>query len=193
MQPELNKGKCIIFSAPSGAGKTTIVHHLLSKNLGLEFSVSACSRPIRVNEKEGEDYYFLTVDEFKQKIKNNDFLEWEEVYKDNFYGTLKSEIERIWSHGNHVIFDVDVIGGMSLKKIFSEKALSVFVKAPSIKHLEERLKLRHTETPESIARRIGKAEKEMLYADKFDHVLLNENLETAFDEAEKVVSNFLMH
>ncbi|MFZ5551953.1 MAG: guanylate kinase [Bacteroidota bacterium] len=184
-------GKCVIFSAPSGAGKTTIVHHLLEKFPSLEFSVSACSRSIRPNEKEGEDYYFLTVDQFRKKIAAGEFLEWEEVYKDNFYGTLKSEIERIWKAGKHVIFDVDVVGGMNLKKIFEDKALSVFVKAPSIKHLEERLKQRHTETPESIARRIGKAEKEMLFADKFDYVLLNEKLETAFAEADKVVKKFL--
>jgi len=155
------------------------------------FSVSACSREIRANEKEGEDYYFLTVDEFKQKIKNNEFLEWQEVYTGHFYGTLRSEIERIWNQGKHVIFDVDVVGGINLKKIFGKNALAVFVKAPGIKHLEERLKLRHTETPESIARRMAKAEKEMLFADQFDYVLMNANLEKAFAEAEKEVTEFL--
>lgn len=185
------KGKAIIFSAPSGAGKTTIVHHLLKEDLNLAFSVSACSRPRRHNEKEGEDYYFLSVEEFKLKIIRNEFLEWEEVYKDNYYGTLKSEIERIWDMGKHVIFDVDVVGGMNLKKYFGKNALSIFVKAPSIAHLEARLKLRETETPESIARRIGKAEKEMAYATQFDFVLLNDDLGKACREAEVVVSNFL--
>lgn len=185
------KGKAIIFSAPSGAGKTTIVHHLLKSDLNLAFSVSACSRPMRPNEVHGEDYYFLSVEEFKVKIIRNEFLEWEEVYKDNFYGTLKSEIERIWESGKHVIFDVDVVGGINLKKYFGKNALSVFVKAPSIAHLEARLKLRETETPESIARRIGKAEKEMTYATQFDYVLLNDDLDKACLEAENLVSNFL--
>jgi guanylate kinase len=185
------KGKAIIFSAPSGAGKTTIVHHLLKSDLNLAFSVSACSRPMRLNEIQGEDYYFLTVEEFKVKIIRNEFLEWEEVYKDNYYGTLKSEIERIWESGKHVIFDVDVVGGINLKKYFGKNALSIFVKAPSIAHLEARLKLRETETPESIARRIGKAEKEMAYASQFDYVLLNDDLDKACLEAENLVSNFL--
>lgn len=167
------------------------MHHLLQEDLNLAFSVSACSRPIRHNEKEGEDYYFLSVEEFKLKIIRNEFLEWEEVYKDNYYGTLKSEIERIWDMGKHVIFDVDVVGGMNLKKYFGKNALSIFVKAPSIAHLEARLKLRETETPESIARRIGKAEKEMAYATQFDFVLLNDDLGKACREAEVVVSNFL--
>ena len=185
------QGKCIIFSAPSGAGKTTIVHHLLTKNLNLEFSVSACSRPRRGIEVDGVDYYFLSVEEFKNKISNEEFLEWEEVYKDNFYGTLRSEINRIWGMGKHVIFDVDVVGGLNLKHIFGDQALAIFVKAPSLKHLEDRLKLRETETPESIERRMGKAVIEMEYAKDFDYVLLNENLETAFAEAEKVVSAFI--
>lgn len=185
------KGKAIIFSAPSGAGKTTIVHHLLKNDLNLAFSVSACSRPRRENEVYGEDYYFLSVEEFKLKIVKGEFLEWEEVYKDNFYGTLKSEIERIWSEGRHVIFDVDVIGGINLKKFFGKNALSIFVKAPSIQHLEARLKLRETETSESIARRIGKAEKEMTFATQFDYVLLNDDLEKACREAEVVVTTFL--
>ncbi len=185
-------GKLIIFSAPSGAGKTTIVHHLLAKFPDeLEFSVSACSRPIRGDEVQGVDYYFMSVEEFKQKIASDEFVEWEEVYKDNFYGTLKVEIERIWAKGMHVIFDVDVVGGINLKKKFGKRALSVFVMPPSIKSLEERLKLRETETPESIARRIGKAEKELKTADQFDKILVNEKLDVAFAGAEKLVKDFL--
>jgi guanylate kinase len=185
------KGKLIIFSAPSGAGKTTIVQHLLKKFPVLEFSISACSRAMRKDENEGEDYYFLSVNEFKKKIENNEFLEWEEVYTDHFYGTLKSEIERIWNKGNHVIFDVDVHGGLNLKKIFGNRALAVFVKAPSIQHLENRLKLRETETPESIARRISKAEHEMLLAPQFDTIVLNDKMEHAFEQAEEKVAAFL--
>ncbi len=191
MSNESTKGKCVIFSAPSGAGKTTIVHHLLEKFPELEFSVSACSRPRRANETDGVDYYFLSVEEFKKRINENAFFEWEEVYTDNFYGTLRSEIERIWNKGIHVIFDVDVVGGMNLKNIFGDRALAVFVKAPSLAHLEARLKSRSTETPESIARRMGKAATEMAYAEKFDHVLLNDDLHRAFEEAEITVSKFL--
>jgi guanylate kinase len=185
------KGKLIIFSAPSGAGKTTIVHHLLNKVPKLEFSVSACSRPIRKDETHGVDYYFISVDDFKKKIENEEFVEWEEVYKDNFYGTLKTEIERIWKKGHHIIFDMDVVGGMNLKKQFGDQALAIFVMPPSIQHLEERLKMRETETPESIARRIGKAEVELQTADQFDKIILNDSLEHAFAEAEKTVSEFL--
>jgi guanylate kinase len=171
MSNESTKGKCVIFSAPSGAGKTTIVHHLLEKFPELEFSVSACSRPRRANETDGVDYYFLSVEEFKKRINENAFFEWEEVYTDNFYGTLRSEIERIWNKGKHVIFDVDVVGGMNLKNIFGDRALAVFVKAPSLAHLE--------------------AATEMAYAEKFDHVLLNDDLHRAFEEAEITVSKFL--
>ncbi len=185
------QGKLIIFSAPSGAGKTTIVQHLLKKFPVLEFSISACSRTMRKDEKEGEDYYFLTVKDFKKKIINDEFLEWEEVYTDHYYGTLKSEIERIWNKGHHVIFDVDVHGGLNLKKIFGERALAVFVKAPSIQHLENRLKLRETETPESIARRISKAEQEIKLAPDFDKIVLNDKMEHAFEQAEKLVTEFL--
>ncbi len=184
-------GKLIIFSAPSGAGKTTIVHHLLEEFPQLEFSVSACSRPVRKDETHGVDYYFLSVEEFKQKIADNDFIEWEEVYKDNFYGTLKVEIERIWKKGMHVIFDVDVVGGLNLKNQFGDIALAIFVMPPSIQHLENRLKLRETETPESIARRIGKAENELKTADLFDKIILNDKLENAFAEAERIVAEFL--
>ena len=185
------EGKAVIFSAPSGAGKTTIVHHLLKCNLNLAFSVSACSRKQRPNELHAKDYYFLSVEEFKSKIAANEFLEWEEVYTDNFYGTLKAEIERIWSLGKHVIFDVDVVGGLNLKKHFGKKALAVFVMPPNIEALAERLKMRSTETPESIARRIGKAEQELQFSNKFDYILLNDNMDKALKEAETIVSDFL--
>lgn len=183
--------KCIIFSAPSGAGKTTIVKYLLGCNVGLEFSVSATSRPKRGKETEGRDYYFLSVEAFKNKIANEEFIEWEEVYTDNFYGTLKSEIKRIWENGSAVIFDVDVEGGLSLKKVFGDKALAIFVKPPSVHSLENRLRSRDTETEESITRRIGKAEKELAYADKFDVILLNDDLDTACREAKEIVERFL--
>lgn len=188
----IQPGKLIIFSAPSGAGKTTIVHHILSKFKEIEFSVSACSRKKRVGEKEGKDYYFLGVNGFKEKIKHNAFVEWQEVYENHFYGTLKSEIERIWAKGHHVIFDVDVIGGLNLKKIYGDRALSIFVKAPSIKDLEARLKLRDTETPESIARRMAKAEKEMGYATEFDYILLNDDMQQALNDAEQLVADFIL-
>ena len=184
-------GKLIIFSAPSGSGKTTIVKYLLTKNLGLEFSVSACSRPQRPGEIHGKDYYFLSPTEFKERINANLFIEWEEVYKDNYYGTLKSEVERIWEKGNHVIFDVDVMGGLNLKKQFGKKALAVFVKAPSIKVIAERLKIRATESPESFARRIDKAEQEMETAMYFDITLLNDDLDIALKEAEQLVKEFI--
>jgi guanylate kinase len=185
------EGKVVIFSAPSGAGKTTIVQHLLKVFPDLEFSISACSREIRRGETYGVDYYYLTVDEFKEKITNNEFAEWEEVYKDNFYGTLKSEIERIWRNEKHIIFDMDVIGGLNLKKQFGDKALAVFVMPPSLEHLENRLKMRETETPESIARRMGKAELELKSAGKFDKIIHNDDLEKALEEAENIVGAFL--
>jgi len=187
----MENGKLIIFSAPSGAGKTTIVQHLLEVFPQLEFSVSACSREKRRGETHGVDYYFLTVEEFKGKIKNNEFAEWEEVYTDHFYGTLKSEIERIWNKGKHIIFDMDVVGGLNLKKLFGDKALAIFVMPPSIEHLEKRLKLRETETPESIARRIGKAAHELQTAKYFDKIILNDDLDKAFIEAKKIVSEFI--
>lgn len=185
------EGKLVIFSAPSGAGKTTIVQHLLKVFPDLEFSISACSRDIRRGETYGVDYYFLTVDEFKEKIAANEFAEWEEVYKDNFYGTLKSEIDRIWRNEKHIIFDMDVMGGLNLKKQFGSKALAVFVMPPSIAHLESRLKMRETETPESIARRIGKAEQEIKTAAQFDRIIHNDDLEKALEEAENIIGEFL--
>jgi guanylate kinase len=187
----IQPGKLIIFSAPSGAGKTTIVHHILKKFNEIEFSVSACSRKKRGGEKEGKDYYFLGVNGFKEKIKQNAFVEWQEVYENHFYGTLKSEIERIWAKGHHVIFDVDVVGGLNLKKIYGERALSIFVMAPSIKDLEERLKLRDTETTESIARRMAKAEKEMGFSAEFDYIVMNDDMQQALNDAEQLVADFI--
>lgn len=191
MSSDQHFGKCIIFSAPSGAGKTTIVHYLLQQELPLEFSISATSRPPRPIERDGKDYHYMSVPQFQSCIKNGDFVEWEEVYTNQFYGTLKSEIKRIWAAGKHVIFDVDVIGGVNLKKAFGEKALSVFVQAPSVEALEKRLRGRATETEESIARRVAKAEKEMAYADQFDFVLINDDLQKAKSEALERVSQFL--
>lgn len=188
----MENGKVIIFSAPSGAGKTTIVRHLLScPGLNLGFSISACSRPKRSNEQHERDYYFLNLDEFKRKIEANEFLEWQEVYKDNFYGTLKSEIERIWNSKRHVIFDVDVKGGLNLKKIFGDKALSIFVMPPSVEDLEKRLRSRKTESEEKIQMRLAKAQSELQTASQFDKIILNDHLEQAFEEAQNLVSNFL--
>lgn len=190
----MSQGKAIIFSAPSGAGKTTIVHHLLSVRNDLAFSISACSRPRRNRtEVDGVDYYFLSVEDFKKKVANDEFVEWEEVYEDSFYGTLKSEVQRIWDLGKTVIFDVDVVGGKNLKEYFGENALAIFVMPPSIQHLRDRLKTRDTETEESINIRMAKAEKEMGYSVHFDYVLKNDNLEVALKEAEEVVGNFLDH
>lgn len=184
-------GKLIIFSAPSGAGKTTIVHHLLSKKFGLQFSISATTRSKREGEIEGKDYYYLNVSDFKQKIKEKSFVEWEEVYTDNFYGTLKSEIERIWNEGNHVIFDVDVDGGLNLKHAFGEKALAIFVMPPSLDQLRKRLEGRETETDESIKRRMKKAPAEIEKSVDFDKLILNDSLPEAFKKAEKMVRGFL--
>ena len=186
-----HNGKAIIFSAPSGAGKTTIVHHLLGQELGLAFSISATSRPPRPVERDGKDYYYLTPEMFRLRIERGDFLEWEEVYTDQYYGTLLSEVERIWFLGNHVIFDVDVIGGLNLKKHFGDKALSVFVKAPSIDALRARLVGRSTESDEKIATRMAKATQEMGYAEEFDVVLVNDDLERALAEARMLVGDFL--
>jgi len=184
-------GKLVIFSAPSGSGKTTIVKHLLSKDLHLEFSISATSRAPRGEEQHGKDYYFLTVNDFKQKIANDAFVEWEEVYHDRFYGTLRSELDRIWSKGNHVLFDVDVKGGVNIKKQFGDQAISVFIQPPSIEELRKRLEGRATDSAEEIEKRVAKAEEELTYASQFDHVILNDNLETAKAEAEKILLAFL--
>jgi guanylate kinase len=185
------KGKLVIFSAPSGAGKTTIVKHLLQQDLELEFSVSATSRQPRPGEVHGKDYYFLTVDEFRKKIESDDFLEWEEVYSGIFYGTLKSEVERIRSKGKNVIFDVDVVGGSNIKKLYGNEALAVFVKPPSVEELKNRLKNRSTESEEKIKMRIAKAEKELEFVNKFDVIIVNDDLPKALKKAEKVVAGFL--
>ncbi len=187
-----NKGKLIVFSAPSGSGKTTIVRHLLGiDSLDLEFSISATSREKRGKEKDGKDYYFISAREFKDKIKNDEFLEWEEVYRDNFYGTLKSEVERIWSLGKHVIFDIDVVGGLRIKKKFPEETLAVFVKPPSVDELKIRLKKRSTESDDKINMRVAKASVEMATAPQFDEVIKNYDLDIALKEAEELVADFV--
>ena len=187
-----NKGKLIVFSAPSGSGKTTIVRHLLKqKALNLEFSISATSREKRGEEIDGKDYYFLSIEAFKNKIKKDEFLEWEEVYRDNFYGTLKTEVERIWKLGKHVIFDIDVSGGLRIKRKFPEETLAVFVKPPSIDELKIRLKKRKTETPGKINMRIAKASAELATAPLFDVVIENDNLDKALKEAETLVDGFV--
>lgn len=191
MMHNSDDGKLVIFSAPSGAGKTTIVHHLLKSGLNLQFSVSAASRNKRQNEIDGKDYYFISAEDFREKIKSNEFLEWEEVYKDHFYGTLKSEVERIWSEGYHVIFDVDVIGGLNIKKYYEDKALSIFVMPPTLMHLEQRLRGRLTESDKDVKKRIEKAEYELSFAKDFDKIIINDNLEVALKETEKIVREFL--
>ncbi|OJX35310.1 MAG: guanylate kinase [Flavobacteriia bacterium 40-80] len=191
MPAAIKKGKCVIFSAPSGAGKTTIVRALLEQIDLLEFSVSACSRQPRPNEKNGVDYYFLSAEEFRKKIDNDEFLEWEEVYKDHFYGTLKSEVERIWKDGKAVIFDVDVVGGINLKNKLGEQALAIFVAPPAIETLEERLRIRSTETEDKIRIRTEKARYEMSFAEKFDVVLVNELLEKSIAEAKEITERFI--
>jgi len=185
-------GKLFVFSAPSGSGKTTIVHHLLDqKKLNLGFSISATSREKRGQEIDGKDYHFITLDTFKSHIENNDFIEWEEVYKNNFYGTLKSEIERIWNQGKHVIFDIDVVGGLRIKKKFPEQTLAVFVQPPSIQEMEKRLRNRKTDSEEKIQERVKKAEREFQLAKDFDEILINDTLETAKNDATELVTNYL--
>lgn len=185
------KGKLVIFSAPSGSGKTTLVQRLLKKDLNLEFSISACSRPKRKGEEHGRDYYFFPQEEFLQKIKEGEFVEWEEVYKDHFYGTLRSEVERIRNQGKNIIFDIDVQGGLNLKKNFGGEALAIFVMPPSLEELEKRLKRRSTDDPEKINLRILKAESELKYAELFDRIIYNTDLEKVVSEAEDMVAEFI--
>ena len=188
----MKKGKLIVFSAPSGSGKTTIVRHLLGKeDLNLEFSISAATREARGEEVSGKDYYFMSLKEFKTHIKNEDFVEWEEVYRDNFYGTLKSEVERIWALGKNVIFDIDVAGGLRIKHKFPEETLAVFVKPPSVDELKRRLKERSTESDEKINMRIAKAHVELATAPQFDKIIKNYDLDTAKEEAYQLVNDFV--
>ncbi len=184
-------GKLIIVSAPSGTGKSTLVRYLLSQDLNLEFSISATSRPPRDGEQEGVDYYFLTPEEFKRRIANGEFLEFEEVYENTFYGTLKSEVDRLLDKDKNVIFDVDVIGGLNIKKIYGDQALSIFVMPPSMEELRNRLKKRGTETPEAIEKRLAKAKYEMSFAPQFDVMILNDDFDRAKEEAYEVVKKFL--
>ena len=185
-------GKLIIFSAPSGSGKTTIVRHLLASNSNLGFSISACTRDRRGrSEENGKDYYFLTPEEFKEKIDNDEFVEWEEVYVGAFYGTLKSEIQRLWDSGKHVLFDVDVQGGLKLKRYYGDKALAIFVKVPDEETLKQRLMTRGTETEDSLSKRLFKVHFEMSFQDEFDVILVNDDLEDALTKAQKLTDDFL--
>jgi guanylate kinase len=186
------QGKLIVFSAPSGSGKTTIVRHLLKQpELNLEFSISATSREARGNEQDGIDYYYLSLKQFKDKIKADAFLEWEEVYRDNFYGTLKKEIERIWAKGKHVIFDIDVSGGLRIKRKFPEQTLAIFVKPPDLNELVRRLKDRGEESEDKISMRVAKAPAELATAPLFDKIVVNANLDDALEDAYQLVSSFL--
>jgi len=185
------EGKLVIISAPSGSGKTTLVQFLLGRGLPLAFSVSACSRPKRPHETEGKDYYFLSAAQFREKIDTGEFVEWEEVYQDHFYGTLKSEITRIWNRGLHVVFDVDVFGGLNIKRQFGDRALALFIMPPSVAELERRLVKRSTESPENLARRLEKAGAEMKRAGEFDIIIVNDDLDTAMKELYQTVSRFL--
>jgi len=191
MMTVTKRGKLLIFSAPSGSGKTTLVRYLMNEVAGLEFSISACSRKPRKGEKNGFDYYFLSADEFREKIGNNEFVEWEEVYQDHFYGTLNSEVERIRNKGNHLVFDVDVKGGLSIKEQFGEEALAIFVKPPSIDALKQRLLARKTESGESLQTRLKRVEFELGFENKFDALIINDDLETAKKQALSIVTEFI--
>ena len=185
------KGKCIVVSAPSGAGKTTIVHSLLEEIENLSFSISACSRLPRKNEENGKDYHFISLNEFKEKINKQEFIEWEEVYKDSYYGTLKQEVYGLWDKGKAVVFDVDVIGGINIKNQMKEQCLSIFISPLHIDILEKRLRQRQTESEEKLIQRISKANEEMKYANKFDVVLVNDVLEEAKRQAKEIVTKYL--
>lgn len=185
------EGKLLIFSAPSGAGKSTIVQHLMQQNLALEFSISATSRKPREGEADGREYHFITSDEFRRRMKEDEFIEWEEVYPDQYYGTLFSEVDRIWKRGDHAIFDIDVEGGMSLKKLYGEKACAIFIQPPSMELLEQRLRSRGTDDEESLRKRLDKARHELEYASRFDHIVVNDSLDQALAETEKIVREFL--
>lgn len=184
-------GKLIIFSAPSGSGKSTIINYLLKQGLRLRFSISATSRAPRGTERDGVEYYFLTPDEFRARITRGDFLEYEEVYQDKYYGTLKSEVERILAEGDNVIFDVDVVGGCNIKTFYGDRALSIFIQPPSVEELRRRLENRGTDAPEVIESRVAKAEYELGFAKRFDKVIVNERLETAQEEALETIRTFL--
>jgi guanylate kinase len=187
------QGKIIAFSAPSGAGKTTIVHRLMERIPELSFSISACTRDRRGRtEENGKDYYFITVQEFQEKIRHDEFVEWEEVYEGSYYGTLKSEIERIWDNGQHAVLDIDVKGGLSVKEFYKERALCIFIKPPSIEVLEQRLKGRATDSASSISSRLYKANFELTFEDRFDEVIVNDDLDRAIAQAEKIVRSFIM-
>jgi guanylate kinase len=185
------EGKLLIFCAPSGSGKSTIVQHLMRLNLRLAFSISATSREPRKGESHGREYYFISPEEFRKKIRNNEFVEWEEVYPDQYYGTLRSEVDRIWENGQHALFDIDVAGGVNLKRVYGDRALSVFVKPPSMDILEQRLRARGTDDESSLQKRLGKAGFELTFSPQFDRVVVNDSLEAALAEAETLVRDFL--
>lgn len=187
----MTPGKVIILSAPSGAGKTTIARKLLEADLGLEFSISACSRAMRAGEQDGVDYFFLTPEEFRKRIASGDFLEWQEVYPNHYYGTLRSELNRIWAAGKQVLFDVDAYGGRNIKKEFGDQAFSIFIEPPDLATLQERLEKRSSDAPEKIAMRLAKAEEEMSLAPDFDIIIVNDNLEAAIDQTLKLTRAFL--
>lgn len=187
----MSRGKLFIFSAPSGSGKTTIIKEILKENLNLKFSISATSRKPRHNEKDGIDYYFLNKNEFEKKISNKDFLEWEEVYQDVYYGTLKSEVERIIEAGHNVIFDVDVVGGVNIKNFYKDEAMAIFIQPPSVEVLKQRLISRDTDSMEEIEKRIAKAEYELTFASKFDKIVINDNLSEAVSETINIVKEFI--